>query len=365
MNDTSAPAKHHINISNENMGREINSLPSLVGRSNTDNQSPQSLDIITFDGDGWQRRTYTGEQISVDRIPVLAEGQRAWLHFVGINDTTMLHQLLKPFAIHDLVMEDILSHRQRPKIEDYGHYLFLATRVFNYKKLKLQFDQVYIIIGQQFVLTFQASPIGLFTVIREYLEKNRFDIRHKGIDFFAYTFIDRIMDDYFVVLEQFSNRVESMDKTLFTDNDNSLIPIHQLKRDAMRLHRSLLPQREILHQLVRGDFALFSANTHVYLRDVYDHSLQLMESLDGARDMVMSMMDIRLAYQSNRLNQQMRVLTVITIIFMPLTVITGIYGMNFEFMPELHWYYGYFVVLGLMACIIVGLLMYFYKRRWL
>lgn len=362
----SKPVQHEANLVSSNISREINSLPSMVGRGNTDNLPPQSLHIITFDGQSVRQHRYTGDEISMDNMPVLAEGQRAWLHFVGISDSATLHQLLKPFAIHDLVIEDILSHKQRPKIEDYGHYLFLATRVFNYKKLKLQFDQVYIIIGAQFVLTFQARPIGLFSVIREYIEQNRFDIRHKNIDFFAYTFIDRIVDDYFVVLEQYSNRVESMDKTLFTaDSTDMLMPIHRLKRDAMRLQRSLLPQREMLHQLVRGDFALFGDSTRVYLRDVYDHSLQLMESLDGAREMVMSMMDIRLSYQSNRLNQQMRVLTVITILFMPLTVITGIYGMNFEFMPELHWHYGYFIVLGMMGCIIIGLLMYFSRRRWL
>ncbi|WP_066565458.1 magnesium/cobalt transporter CorA [Snodgrassella sp. CFCC 13594] len=344
----------------------VNNLPSMVGRSSTEDMPKQSLDIMTFNGDGANRRSFSGADIGPNNIPTLQPGELAWLHFVGIEDNAKLRELLKPFGIHDLVIEDILSHKQRPKIEDYGHYLFVATRVFSYKKLKLQYNQVYLIIGPQFVLTFQAEPLGLFSIIRNYIQQNRFDIRHKPIDFFAYTFIDRIVDDYFVVLEQFNNRVESLDKELFmADNDNILVPIHQLKRDAMRLRRALLPQREMLHQLVRGDFEFFTAATHVYLRDVYDHSLQLMESLDGSRDMVMSMMDIHLSYQSNRLNKQMRVLTVITILFMPLTVITGIYGMNFDFMPELHWHYGYFAVLGCMALIIASLLLFFAKRRWL
>ena len=168
------------------------------------------------------------------------------------------------------------------------------------------------------------------------------------------------------MLDHYNTRVENLDKQLFAaDNDELLVSIHKLKRDAMRLRRALLPQREVLHQLVRGDFPLFGKDAHVYLRDVYDHSQQLIESLDGARDMVVSMMDVHLSYQSNRLNQQMRVLTVITILFMPLTVITGIYGMNFDHMPELHWRYGYFMVLGLMATIIISLLTYFHRRRWL
>ena len=141
---------------------------------------------------------------------------------------------------------------------------------------------------------------------------------------------------------------------------------HRLKRDAVRLRRTLLPLRDVFYQLaVRGDFAIFEGESTVYLRDVYDHNMQLLESLDASRDMVLSMMDIYLSFQSNRMNQQMRVLTVITIIFMPLTVITGIYGMNFDNMPELHWHYGYFMVLGLMLCIIVGLLIFFSRRKWL
>lgn len=175
------------------------------------------------------------------------------------------------------------------------------------------------------------------------------------------------MDDYFIVLESYNNRVETIDKSLFkNENSDILSKIHRLKRDAVRLRRTLLPLRDVFYQLaVRGDFAIFKGESTVYLRDVYDHNMQLIESLDASRDMVLSMMDIYLSFQSNRMNQQMRVLTVITIIFMPLTVITGIYGMNFDNMPELHWHYGYFMVLGVMLCIIIGLLIFFSRRKWL
>ena len=175
------------------------------------------------------------------------------------------------------------------------------------------------------------------------------------------------MDDYFIVLESYNNRVETIDKSLFkNENSDILSKIHRLKRDAVRLRRTLLPLRDVFYQLaVRGDFAIFKGESTVYLRDVYDHNMQLIESLDASRDMVLSMMDIYLSFQSNRMNQQMRVLTVITIIFMPLTVITGIYGMNFDNMPELHWHYGYFMVLDVMLCIIIGLLIFFSRRKWL
>lgn len=190
---------------------------------------------------------------------------------------------------------------------------------------------------------------------------------NKNTAFLAYCLLDRIVDDYFIVLESYNNRVEVIDKSLFkNENSDILSKIHRLKRDAVRLRRTLLPLRDVFYQLaVRGDFAIFKGESTVYLRDVYDHNMQLIESLDASRDMVLSMMDIYLSFQSNRMNQQMRVLTVITIIFMPLTVITGIYGMNFDNMPELHWHYGYFMVLGMMLCIIIGLLIFFSRRKWL
>ena len=295
-------------------------------------------------------------------------GQINWLHFVGINDEALLQTLLAPYGIHDLVLEDILSRKQRPKIEDYGNYIFMAARVYQYTAGKLHSDQVYLILGENFVLTFQQRPLGLFSAIRERMSDARYDIRRKDAPFLAYRFIDRLIDDYFLTLDQYNNKVEAIDKTLFADtasNSDLLERIHRLKRDAVRLRRTLQPLRDVLAQLVHGQYQIFHGESHIYLRDAYDHTMQLLESLDASRDMVLSMMDIHLSFQSNRLNQQMRVLTVITILFMPLTVITGIYGMNFDNMPELHWHYGYYMVLGMMAAIIISLLVFFWRRKWL
>ncbi|MDF7675704.1 magnesium/cobalt transporter CorA [Neisseriaceae bacterium ESL0693] len=345
----------------------VHNLPSLVHRSSIGDMPLQSLTVTVFNSERLEKHTYTGEDISVEHIPQPTDDTITWLHLVGISDSEQVRQLLKPFNIHDLVQEDLHSHEQRPKIEDYGHYLFLAARVFTYKKQQLKHDQVYLIISQNFIITFQFEPLGLFHIIRQYLKHNFFNIRHQKIDFFAYTFIDRIIDDYFVTIDEFDHKVESLDKRLFSDDSrqNLLEPIHRLKSDAMRLHRTLLPICDVLRRLTRGEFSLFSDNIHVYLLDVYDHGQQLMETLNGDRDTVTGMMDIHLSFQSNRLNKQMRMLTVITIIFMPLTVITGIYGMNFDNMPELHWHYGYYVVLALMLTIVSSLLLFFYRRHWL
>lgn len=336
-------------------------------RSNTDNAPRSAIHQTLYSTDTFVQHDYLAGKNLPDIIRP-QEGQINWLHFVGINDVALLKHALEPYGIHELVIEDILSRKQRPKIEDYGSYVFTAAQVYHYTSTgKLHSDQVYVIIGKDFVLSFQQKPLGLFSHLRRQMHENPHNILNKNTAFLAYCLLDRIVDDYFIVLESYNNRVEVIDKSLFkNENSDILSKIHRLKRDAVRLRRTLLPLRDVFYQLaVRGDFAIFKGESTVYLRDVYDHNMQLIESLDASRDMVLSMMDIYLSFQSNRMNQQMRVLTVITIIFMPLTVITGIYGMNFDNMPELHWHYGYFMVLGVMLCIIIGLLIFFSRRKWL
>ena len=301
-------------------------------------------------------------------IPLPNETHIQWLHCVGINDARTLKHVLAPYNIHELVVEDILNHKQRPKIEDYGHYIFIAARVFKYGTSRLIADQVYLILGRNFVPTFQQQPIGLLTEIRQQLAVNRMNIRQKKVDFLAYVFIDRLVDDYFITSDHYNEHVENIDKTLFkltVKQDELLIKIHRLKRDALRIRRTLVPMRDILNELLRGEFEFFNGESKIYLRDTYDHILQLIESLDIARDTILSMMDIYLSFQSHNLNQQIRALTLITLLFMPLTVLTGIYGMNFDNIPELHWHYGYFMALGLMALIVISLLVLFRKRSWI
>ncbi|XXQ67907.1 magnesium/cobalt transporter CorA [Neisseriaceae bacterium B1] len=342
---------------------KTNDLPKQAVYQTFYSEHDFSRMVFLPQGNG-QLQSSDGANIS----PYVFDEQKEWLHCVGVNDAALLQTILAPYGIHELVIEDILSPKQRPKIEDYGTYLFIALRVCQYSGSKLHNDSVYLIIGTDYILSFQKKPLGLFSDLHQQFAANKYQIRSKSIEFLAYHFIDRIVDDYFNALEQFNECVESLDNQLFkqTGEDETLLAkIHKLKRDATKFQRNLIPMREIAGQLLRGRFDVFSNDTHLYLRDVYDHILQLIESLDAARDTVVSMMDVQLSFQSNRLNQQMRVLTVITIIFMPLTVITGIYGMNFDNMPELHWQYGYFMVLGLLLMIIVSLLVYFRKRGWL
>ncbi|MDN0073848.1 magnesium/cobalt transporter CorA [Crenobacter sp. SG2303] len=296
------------------------------------------------------------------------KGKVQWLNVYGLQEPEVLKVIGDRFGLHPLVLEDILNARQRPKLEDYGSYLFFAARVFHYQEGsgRLGYHQVYLVIGKGFVITFQNQSIGLFQGLRDRLHSGKGLARQRGADFLAYSLIDAIIDDYFGVLDAFTLRVEKADSTLLGNRDNGVLrTIHRLKHDSLRFRRALLPLRDALNQATRGDHPHFGDESRIYLRDAYDHTLHLIESLESSRDMVSGMLDLYLSNQSNRLNVQMRVLTVITIIFMPLTLIVGIYGMNFEYMPELHWRYGYFTVLAGMLVISSLLGYYFWKKRWI
>lgn len=291
-----------------------------------------------------------------------------WLNVYGLHDPAVMQAIGERFQLHPLVQEDILNNRQRPKLEDYGDYLFIATRVFDFPKNggRLCYDQMYLVMGENFVLSFQERPTGVFEPVRERLRNPHSMLRGKGADYLAYSLLDAIIDDYFGVLSQFTEHVERTDQLLLHGREQGVLnKVQRLKHDCLKLRRSILPLREMLLTMLRGEYRLIRPETQVYLRDAYDHTMHVIESLEMSREMVADMLDLYLSTQSHRLNLQMRVLTVFSMIFMPLTLIAGIYGMNFENMPELHWHYGYFAVLGLMATIAGGLVWLFWKRNWI
>ncbi|KJV32808.1 magnesium transporter [Aquitalea magnusonii] len=318
---------------------------------------------------------YGPQQLHETRFETVADGLSyqpsqpvLWLNVYGLHDPDVMQAIGDRFGLHPLVQEDILNNRQRPKLEDYGDYLFIATRVFDFPPHggRLGYNQMYLVIGKDFVLSFQEKPTGVFEPVRERLRGGRAALRNKGADYLAYGLIDAIIDDYFGVLSQFTEHVERTDQMLLHGREQGVLhKVQRLKHDCLKLRRSILPLREILLNLMRGEHQLIQADTQVYLRDAYDHTMHVVESLEMSREMVADMLDLYLSTQSHRLNLQMRVLTVFSMIFMPLTLIAGIYGMNFENMPELHWHYGYFGVLGLMAAIAIGLIWLFSRRNWI
>jgi len=296
------------------------------------------------------------------RLPTL------WINVYGLPSAEGMSALGKQFGLHPLVLEDVLNTDQRPKVDDYGDYLYIVARFFDYERetLTVSSDQVSMVLGKNFVLTFQERPTGSFDPVRERLRQNRGQIRRLGADYLAYTLIDALVDRYFLVLEQISERTEALeDQLMQRATPGVLQTLHQLKRETLTLRRSVWPLREVVATLTRGEGRFFQPETLPYLRDVYDHTVHVIESLEAIRDLIAGMLDIYLSSISNRVNQEVRLLTVIALIFMPATMISGIFGMNFRTMPLLDNPLGFYLALGMIATIVAVLGLAFWRRRWL
>lgn len=289
-----------------------------------------------------------------------------WLDISGKATLTDLQVLLQQYNLHPLLLEDLSSKNQRAKIEDYDDYVFLVLRGVMFQDKQLKTQLLYVIVAENFVISYSPKPLLIQAMMQHRLEQKPFWHQQEHMDYLLYLFIDCWVDTLMDSVEGFSLKVDKLDATLLQLNDNDLLPrLHRMKHDASRLRRSVSPLRDVLAVLMRNDYAVLSDRYSLYLRDTYDHCLQLMENLDFSREALLTMMEVSLSAQSNRLNQQMRLLTAVSIVFMPLTVITGIYGMNFDNMPELHWHYGYYFVLGIMSVIVLASAIFITRRKWL
>ena len=294
--------------------------------------------------------------------------QKLWLNVHGLHEPEVMQEIGKRFQLHPLVLEDILNTNQRPKVEDYGNYLFLVARFFNYDaaSLSITTEQVSFVIGTNFVLSFQERPTGNFDAVRAWLHSDKGRIRQLGTDYLAYALLDAVVDRYFTVLEQIGERTEDLEDALLASPDAAqLQTLHQLKRETLIMRRNIWPLREAVNTLLRNEARFFTAETQLYLRDIYDHTVHRIESLEAIRDLIAGMLDIYLSSISNRVNQEVRALTVFALIFMPATLISGIFGMNFEIMPLLHEPTGFLVAIGLMIAVAATLGLIFWRRRWL
>jgi len=291
-----------------------------------------------------------------------------WINVDGIHEVEVLELLGECFGLHPLVLEDILNTDQRPKLEDFGDYIFVVLKTFSYNDQsdEVEPEQISLILGPSFVLSLQEREGDVFNPIRERIRSGKGRIRRMGADYLAYCLLDSIVDHYFVVLEQVGEEVEFLEEELVANpTPETLQTIHNLKRDMIFLRKSVWPLREVIGALERGESSLIRESTGIYLRDVYDHTIQVVDTIETFRDMISGMLDIYLSSVSNRMNEVMKVLTIIATIFIPLTLIAGIYGMNFQYMPELGWRWGYPVVWLVMLVIGVVMLVYFRRKKWL
>lgn len=308
-----------------------------------------------------------------ESFPAIERPAVTWINVDGLHDVSVEEKLGAHFNIHPLVIEDILNTDQRPKMDILDDYIFIVLKMLTYndETKALGVEQVSIIIGNNYVITFQETIGDIFDPIRDRIKLNKGRIRKAGADYLAYSLIDAVVDNYFKVLENIGDEIEVIEEELVTDpRPETLQKIHALKREMIFLRRSVWPLREIIGNLEREETPLIKESTSIYLRDLYDHTIQVIDSVDTFRDMISGMLDVYLSSISNRMNEVMKVLTIFAAIFIPLTFIAGLYGMNFNTadsplnMPELNWYYGYPFALGLMAAVAISMLIFFKKKKW-
>jgi magnesium transporter len=291
-----------------------------------------------------------------------------WINIDGIHRPEIIETIGKHFNIHHLIIEDIVHTDQRPKMEDLEDHIFVVLKMLSYdeKANEINAEQVSVILGPNFVISFQEHEGDVFNPLRERIRNGKGRVRKKGPDYLAYCLIDSIIDNYFIIFEKLGERIENLHETLITaPTPEALHEIQKLKQEMIFLRKSIWPLREVISALERGESSLISESTGIYFRDVYDHTIQVIDTIETFRDLLSGMVDIYLSSVSNKMNEVMKVLTIIATIFIPLTFIAGIYGMNFKYMPELEWRWGYFGVWMVMVVIISGMIIYFRKKRWL
>jgi magnesium transporter len=290
-----------------------------------------------------------------------------WINVEGIHQVEILEKLGECYGFHPLILEDILNTDQRPKTEDFGDYLYIVLKMLYPNNSEVVTEQISLILGLNFVISFQEGIKGdVFDPVRDRIRTDKGKIRQLGADYLAYSLIDSIVDHYFIILEKLGEKIESLEeKLVISPTPETLQTIHNLKREMIFLRKSVWPLREVISGLERGESFLIKESTRIYLRDVYDHTIQVIDNVETFRDMLSGMLDIYLSSVSNRLNAVMKVLTIIATIFMPLTFLAGLYGMNFKYMPELSWPWGYPLALFIMLAIALSMLVYFKKKKWL
>jgi magnesium transporter len=292
----------------------------------------------------------------------------SWINIDGLHDIELLEKLGIEFELHSLVLEDILSTGQRPKFEDYEKHIYIVLKMlsFSNENQSVETEQVSLILGPNYVISFQERVGDVFEQIRDRIRKSKGRIRKMGPDYLCYALLDAIVDNYFAILEKFGEKIESMEEEVISNpTERTVQQIHSLKSEMIALRKSIWPLRELINGMQKSDSSLINETTDIFMRDVYDHTIQIIDTIESFRDMVSGMLDIYLSSLSNKMNAVMKVLTIIATLFIPLTFVAGIYGMNFKYMPELEWRWSYPIVWLIMIAVAIVMLCYFKRKKWL
>jgi len=339
------------------------------GTLNVDPESPRpEMNVIAYGPDGVVEQKIS----SPDEIrKLLGKSPVCWLNVDGLGDARTLEELAEIFDIHPLAMEDVVNVHQRAKVDQFGERTFIVTHMV-FLDDHFETEQVSLVLGPDFVVTFQERPgWDCLEPVRERIRKQATRMRDSGSGYLAYAILDAVIDHYFPVLEAYGERLESLEDRIVAEPDRAAVAeIHAVKRELLHLRRAIWPQREALNSLVRDEIPHITEETRLYFRDCYDHAVRIIDLVETYREVCSDLMDLYLSSISNRMNEIMKVLTVISTLFIPLTFIVGVYGMNFNTafpwnMPELNWPFGYPLCLAIMAAIAIGQLLFFYRKGWI
>jgi magnesium transporter len=372
LDNTGKKIKHQTKKQLRNVARLIKNKPKKIGLDPgslvyVGDKEKQPITITLFD---YKAEHFIEQKIlSVDDLLAYKQSDTtSWINIDGVHEVGILERIGKHFDIHPLTLEDILNTNQRPKLDEYPNYLYIVLRMFflDEKDKSLKNEQVSLILTKSFVITFLEDAGDVFDPIRDRLRKSATRLREFGTDYLAYALIDSIVDSYFHILEKIGEDVEGLEDNLVIEpNKNDLQTIHLLRREMILLRRAIWPLREVISAMQRNENEFIEEKTRIYLRDVYDHTIQVIDTIESYRDMVVGMLDTYLSSTSNKLNEVMKVLTVISTLFIPLTFLAGVYGMNFRHFPELgyDWMYpwGFWAIT---LIVIAGMAVFFKKKRW-
>jgi len=291
-----------------------------------------------------------------------------WLNVAGLHDPDLIETLGERLTLHPLVLEDIANTSQRPKVEDYEIFFFIVLKMLEYEKTEgqVQVEQVSLVLGENYLLSFQEDESDVFDPVRTRLRNGAGRLRKLGPDYLAYSLIDAVIDNYFIILEQVGDEIEAIEEQVSSHPEHQPLPeIYRLKREMIALRRAVWPLREVIATLQHSESPLIQPGTVIYLRDVYDHTIQIMDTVESMRDLLSGMLDVYLSVLSNRMNEIMKVLTVFSTIFIPLTFLAGVYGMNFRHFPEIDWPFGYAFFWLICGVVVILMLLYYRRKRWL
>jgi len=323
------------------------------------------ISIIDYDADKFEEKESVNieESFAFKDTPTIT-----WINISGIHQTEIIEKIGKHFQLHPLLMEDILNTGHRPKMEDFGEYIFVVLKMLYQENEdgEITSEQVSLFFGQNYVISFQESEKDIFDILRDRMRHGKGRIRKMGADYLAYAIIDAVVDNYFKILEDIGEQIENTEEILLDRPSPEILQtIHSMKNDMLFLRKAIWPFREVISSLERGESDLIKETTIIYLHDVYEHTIQVIDTIEMFRDIISGMLDTYLSSISNKMNEVMKVLTIFASIFIPLTFMAGVYGMNFEFMPELHWRWSYPILWIAMLSVGIFLLVFFKRKKWL